>query len=862
MPTPISGSAYSSVSLSSSSTINALVGGDKWGSSGAGTAASISYSFPVSGSLWSTSSVNGYGSFSGSGEPWSTSYRVLNSVQQTAFRSAIQAWANVANIQITEVSETSTQVGDIRIAFSALDPGYSAWAYYPYSGPKAGDIWLNTAASTNNVPTVGSFGYSTLVHELGHALGLKHPFSAENSNTAVLPTAEDNQRYSVMSYTSAPNSGTEASTPMLYDVQAIQYIYGANTSYNTGNDTYSFSTSTEVMQTIWDAGGTDTIDASNQTLNVTIDLRAGTFSSIGPGIGGAAAVDNIAIAYNVLIENAIGGSGHDAIHGNSSANTLIGGGGDDTIYTEGGDDTVIGGSGGDTVHMGASGGVLTLTEVEAVVGGAGYDHLNFTSQGTTTVLSGVEVALGGVNTDVITLSGAGSTLIGVRLETLIGSSGTDQFVMGHLGSTTVLSGVEVALGGVNTDVITLFGAGSTLIGVRLETLIGSSGTDQFVMGHLGSTTVLSGMEVALGGVNTDVITLSDPGSTLIGVRLETLIGSSGTDQFVMGHLGSTTVLSGMEVALGGVNTDVITLSDPGSTLIGVRLETLIGSSGTDQFVMGHLGSTTVLSGMEVALGGVNTDVITLSDPGSTLIGVRLETLIGSAGIDRFLMGHLGSTTVLSGIEEVFGGLNTDVIALGTAAPGLRIQGIETLSGSVGNDGVTVADGGGLTFVGGLGADSLILTAAAAVDVVGFTDVGDGGAAGAGGGFDTVSGFQADLDRVSIGGALRSLMDGNGDGVLATAVRDTNAAMAGRDELVVLSRTLTSLADNDLAAVRAGLGTVGGGVAASFLVMGTDGNATGLYAVSENGDGTVAASEIRLLCRFDSSLLTGSNVQLA
>ena len=706
MPTPISGSAYSSVSLSSSSTINALVGGDKWGSSGAGTAASISYSFPVSGSLWSTSSVNGYGSFSGSGEPWSTSYRVLNSVQQTAFRSAIQAWANVANIQITEVSETSTQVGDIRIAFSALDPGYSAWAYYPYSGPKAGDIWLNTAASTNNVPTVGSFGYSTLVHELGHALGLKHPFSAENSNTAVLPTAEDNQRYSVMSYTSAPNSGTEASTPMLYDVQAIQYIYGANTSYNTGNDTYSFSTSTEVMQTIWDAGGTDTIDASNQTLNVTIDLRAGTFSSIGPGIGGAAAVDNIAIAYNVLIENAIGGSGHDAIHGNSSANTLIGGGGDDTIYTEGGDDTVIGGSGGDTVHMGASGGVLTLTEVEAVVGGAGYDHLNFTSQGTTTVLSGVEVALGGVNTDVITLSGAGSTLIGVRLETLI------------------------------------------------------------------------------------------------------------------------------------------------------------GSSGTDQFVMGHLGSTTVLSGMEVALGGVNTDVITLSDPGSTLIGVRLETLIGSAGIDRFLMGHLGSTTVLSGIEEVFGGLNTDVIALGTAAPGLRIQGIETLSGSVGNDGVTVADGGGLTFVGGLGADSLILTAAAAVDVVGFTDVGDGGAAGAGGGFDTVSGFQADLDRVSIGGALRSLMDGNGDGVLATAVRDTNAAMAGRDELVVLSRTLTSLADNDLAAVRAGLGTVGGGVAASFLVMGTDGNATGLYAVSENGDGTVAASEIRLLCRFDSSLLTGSNVQLA
>ena len=115
-------------------------------------------------------------------------------------------------------------------------------------------------------------------------------------------------------------------TLQLYDVAALHYLYGANTSYRTGSDTYSFSNSSAFYRTLWDAGGIDTIDASNQSHRSVIDLRDGEFSSIGTS-GSGAALHNLAIAFGAIIENAIGGSGHDTLIGNSVANTLIGGGG-------------------------------------------------------------------------------------------------------------------------------------------------------------------------------------------------------------------------------------------------------------------------------------------------------------------------------------------------------------------------------------------------------------------------------------------------------------------------------------------------------------------------------------------------------
>ena len=90
------------------------------------------------------------------------------------------------------------------------------------------------------------------------------------------------------------------------------------------------------MKTLWDGGGTDTIDVSNQTADQTIDLRAGYYSSI------AGYSNNLAVAYNVVIENASGGTGADTLVSNSSANTLTGGSGADSYRFSGtwGADTV------------------------------------------------------------------------------------------------------------------------------------------------------------------------------------------------------------------------------------------------------------------------------------------------------------------------------------------------------------------------------------------------------------------------------------------------------------------------------------------------------------------------------------------
>ena len=118
-----------------------------------------------------------------------------------------------------------------------------------------------------------------------------------------------------MVYELHPTASIEAMTPTPLDILAIQYIYGANMTTRTGDDVYKLSTS-EQLRAIWDAGGIDTLDASNQTLGATIDLDDGAFSSIGRRNVGGSAQNNVAIAYGAIIENATGGSGGDKIFGN------------------------------------------------------------------------------------------------------------------------------------------------------------------------------------------------------------------------------------------------------------------------------------------------------------------------------------------------------------------------------------------------------------------------------------------------------------------------------------------------------------------------------------------------------------------
>ncbi len=357
--------------------VDGLLGDNKSGTAmGAGVA--LTYSFPWSSSGSATWASNP--SYSSLNEP--ASGYGLSTLQQTAFRSALATWSAVANLTFTEVADTATAVGDIRVAWTRIAaPPSEAWTWQSSDfHASAQDIWLSSQ-NLDGKPDAywqpGGFNYETLVHELGHALWLDHTFDGP----AALPAAYDSNQYSVMSYNLHPHNlfvryrpavaqpdgswsvtwesiPVYPSTPMLLDIAALQHLYGANMSWHTGNDVYTFDPATPFFSTLWDAGGNDTISVGNFTRNCRIDLREGHFSSLtilpDPSVTGIPdpplaptpanaydGTDNLGIAWGAVIENAIGGSGNDTLTGNASANRLTGGAGNDTLDGAAGTDTAL-----------------------------------------------------------------------------------------------------------------------------------------------------------------------------------------------------------------------------------------------------------------------------------------------------------------------------------------------------------------------------------------------------------------------------------------------------------------------------------------------------------------------------------------
>ncbi len=343
--------------------VDALLGGIAWNTT------SLTFSFPDSsddfGYNWSGEQA-GFGAF--------------NEVQAAAARDALDIFASVSGLTFTELTGDADRDADLTFAESSF--AGTAYAYFPSSGEWGGDSWFNTRHFNN--PEVGTYGWSTFLHEIGHAVGLKH--GHETYGAGALPSELDSHEYSLMTYRSyVGSSGAYYSnenyggpqTLMMLDIAAIQVLYGANFDHNSGDTVYGFDPETgqmlidgvvaatpganRILRTIWDGDGEDTYDLSAYESDLAIDLAPGGYVDL--DVGGFAQRSRLGAGeyakghvFNALqwdgddrsvIENAIAGAGDDTLLGNHVANRLEGGLGDDVLAGGAGDDVLIGGEGAD-----------------------------------------------------------------------------------------------------------------------------------------------------------------------------------------------------------------------------------------------------------------------------------------------------------------------------------------------------------------------------------------------------------------------------------------------------------------------------------------------------------------------------------
>lgn len=192
-----------------------------------------------------------------------------------------------------------------------------------------------------------NYDYEVIVHELGHALGLKHSFAPLGKNDYFLPPIEDRSNLTAMTYSEDAHFFNGEFRP--FDYLTLVQFYGINPTLNSGDDTYFFSASAGTY--IIDAGGRDTIDARGGSVNAFVDLRENSHSHLGIEHEYISAPFQMTISRYSQIEDVLTGSGDDHVIANNLDNYISTSVGNDVVFAGGGKDTVDLGVGANKVNL-------------------------------------------------------------------------------------------------------------------------------------------------------------------------------------------------------------------------------------------------------------------------------------------------------------------------------------------------------------------------------------------------------------------------------------------------------------------------------------------------------------------------------
>ncbi len=319
-----------------------------------------------------------------------------NQPQREETRRMLTGIQEYANINFREVPYDGT-ASDAAITFGSWSTGTgfdcpsaaAAYAFLPFDGSglgnPAGDIWFDWSQpgwdSTSFDPvtfeptTVQGLGTSfnfTVIHEVGHALGFKHPFEGIPAlsifNNFDYNTVMAYEHFNGNSQLSGPYP-EQPSSLMLYDIQELQRLYGTRTDFNTENNQYRFDDAHQIA--IYDSAGIDTLNLTRHQIDTKVDLREGQRSTLekrGTDVLGdptfTAWENSVLIPYGVVIENARTGSGNDTVGGNETSNLLITNGGMDILTGRGGNDVLRGGDNADTYVWNLGDGRDTIIDVD------------------------------------------------------------------------------------------------------------------------------------------------------------------------------------------------------------------------------------------------------------------------------------------------------------------------------------------------------------------------------------------------------------------------------------------------------------------------------------------------------------------